>query len=149
MSGDYIAIKLNNQTRKAIRQFCKDNQIPYRKPSGQLHTSVMISDNNIPTFKPRGYLDVPLQGFNPRLEKWSIQPDKQLLTIVFDSSQLVREHNTIIQMHKAISMFSEFIPHITLTYSMDDRTVQQLPYPIEQYVEELTFSYEYKEPRKA
>lgn len=149
MSGDYIAIKLSNQSRKAIRQFCKDNQIPYRKPSGQLHTSVLVTENTIPTYTPVKYQRVDFQGVNLRCEKWDIDQDKQLLVIVFDCPQLVSYRETIIQMHKAVPVFKTFTPHVTLTYQMDHRTVNQLSHPLTQYTQFLELAYEYKEPRRA
>lgn len=144
--GTYAGVRFSPKTRDALSKYTTDNNIPHALDPNKLHTTLLYSRRHLPNYQPAGRYDPLLSGTPTHLEKWPSQPDENgnvsmCLVLRYDCPELVDRHHDLMDNHEAIFDFSEFKPHITLSYDVGGLKCADLP-PFE---EELEIAEEYGE----
>ena len=123
--GSYAAVTFDPATVKALEAYQYDNQIPNPLSPDEFHTTVMFSRNYIPTFETLGN-QMEWPGM---FTKWGIFPsyDKSALVLKYECHQLTDLFEQIMKKYDATWDHPSFIPHITLSYNVDDLDISQLP----------------------
>ena len=150
--GTYAGVKFDNATKKAIREFTKQHNIPNVVPRDKLHTTVLYSRKHLPNYKPLGKFEDALEGEFKEFVIWKGQDEGLCLVMLFDCTELVQRHNQLMDEHKATFDYDEYRPHITLSYNVekdfDVNALDAYSGPInivEEYHEPLTLDWKDKE----
>lgn len=141
--GTYSGVHFDNATKKAIRLFTKENDIPNVVPRDKLHTTVLYSRKHLPDYKPLGKLDTPLIGKFKQFDLWKSQDGNQCLVMLFDCTDLVDRHKFLMKEHDATYDYDEYKPHVTLSYDVGENfNLKSLP----SYEGPINITEEYMEP---
>lgn len=125
--GTYAGVRFDTNTQTRIDKYMKKNNIPNRVPTNKLHTTVLYSRKFLPNYKPIGKLVPPLIGHPKKLVIWKTNPpaggpSTNCLILIFDCKELVKRHKQLMKEHSATYDYDEYVPHITLSYDIEDIT---------------------------
>jgi len=131
-TGTYAGVKFSEKTKKAIRKYIKDNNIPNRVRTDSLHTTLLFSRKHLPDYEPAGTFENPLIGNFTKFVKWPSQPTKDgtvnmCLVLKYKCPELVKRHNFLMNEHGATYDFDKYKPHITLSYNVGGLQCKDLP----------------------
>jgi len=123
--GSYAAVKFNPETTEALKEYQYNNHIPNPLSPDEFHSTVMFSKKYIPTFKPLGQIP----NWEGTFTKFDIFPsdEENALVLKYDSYELSERFDQIIKEYGATWDHKSFIPHITLSYNVDDLDISKLP----------------------
>lgn len=149
ISGTFAGVHFSQTTLDKLVQYNIDADIPNKVPADKMHCTLLYSRKELPTYQPLGKLDPPLIGKPMRLVKWPSQPDGDgiitlCLVLLFDCDDLHERHNQIMNEHGGTHSFSNYNPHVTLSYDVGNLQVSTLP-DIRLMVDELEIVEEYKD----
>lgn len=148
--GTYAAFEVGATTAKQIKNFCEDFNIPNPVDPEDMHCTVIYSRKFLDGFEPQGFLYASIIGTNPILEVWPTQSGKKCLVARIEAPDIEGRHQDLMSYWGATYDFDEFIPHVTISYDIEDRDLGNLTYLSNQfnlYVEDaIEFVREYKEP---
>lgn len=121
--GTYSGVRFSSDTRKRIKAFAEEYEVPNRVPSNKLHTTVLYSRKHCPDYEPAGNLEEPLVGRPNKFEKWLSQPNEDgyrasCLVLTYDCPQLIARHEQLMKDHDASYDYDEYKPHVTLSYDV-------------------------------
>lgn len=122
--GTYVGVRFSEKTKKTIDKFCKDNKIPNSVPPAKLHTTLLSSEKHLPNYKPRGKLKNPMVGIPKKLDLWG--ENSNCLVLIYECDDLISRHKHLIDEHNATHIYPDYIPHITLSYDLEDYDVDEL-----------------------
>lgn len=122
--GTYVAVKFDDDTIKRLESYIKDNDIPNAVKSSKFHTTVIYSRKYCPDLKSKGKMETEWVGKPKKLEIWE-NGDKtsKCLVLTYDCPELSKRHKQLMTDHKATYDFPDYKPHVTLSYDVGDRNV--------------------------
>ena len=132
--GTFVGIYFDVDTNKNIEEYIKANKIPNPILTEELHCTLIYGLKHLPNFKPLGKISGGVKYTIAQLEILKSRPDdygktSNVLVAKINSDFLVDRHNEIINEHDAMHDFDEYKPHFTLSYSVGDLDISELPSP--------------------
>ena len=129
--GTYAGVYFDEDTKKAVKKYLEDNDIPKPVNVDKLHTTLLYSRKFLPDYIPGGMYDKPLIGTPVELVVWKTQGDEgkepaNCLVMKYDCPELVDRHKSLMKEHGATFDYPEYTPHITLSYDIGDMDVDSL-----------------------
>lgn len=147
--GTYMAYDVSFSTAKQIRNFTTDFDIPNPVDPEDMHCTVIYSRNNLPDLQEKGHLSASILAYDPQLELWPTQDGAKALVARLECDMLKDRHAEIMNDYNATFDYDEYIPHVTLSYDVEDWTMdnpQYLSSELDKYVQGVVeFVREYKE----
>ena len=141
-AGTYAAAKLSDKTKKLIKQYFKDNEIPDPCDVDDMHCTILYSRKHLPDYQAAGEYDTPIVGKNGKFEIWPTRDKKaNVLVLHLSSPEMTKRHKFLMKEHGATYDFDEYKPHVTFTYDFGDNDVKSLK-PVDFDIE---FTTEYSE----
>jgi len=131
--GTYAAASFDAESRKIISNYIKDNKIPNSTNVDKLHCTLLYSRAHIPNFKAMGEYSTPMKCIPNGLEIWKTQPDENgdranCLVLKLKCPEFVARHKKLMKDHsEATYDYPEFKVHVTLSYSIGDMKIDDLP----------------------
>ena len=122
--GTYAGVRFTKDTVAALQKYIEDNEIPH--PENDFHATLLYSRKHLPKYFPINY-DPPMPGKFKELKM--LGPNKNALVISFDAPELEKRHKELRKEHNADWDFDSFIPHVTLSFDIEDIDVDELPDP--------------------
>lgn len=118
--GTYVGGKFSKDVEEGLKKFSKENNIP--NVNTDYHTTIIYSTRAMPKFKALGKVDydTPLRSFK------IFEGETKVLVLVLDSPELVQRHKEIMKEYNGTYNFPEYIPHITLSYDLEDFDINTL-----------------------
>lgn len=126
--GTYVAIKWGDSHREEIVKWAKDQGIPNVLNSDEIHTTLIYSRVGFKHSCSSTDFDTDISD-----GEFHVFTNEKLghkaLVMKFKSKTLSNRHNEIMKNNpKAVYDFPEYIPHITLSYDVEDFDVSKLDY---------------------
>ena len=131
--GTYAGVRFSEETKNAVEQYNKDNDIPNPIKTDKLHTTLLYSRKYLPDYKPAGKYDKPMIGKVKKFDVFESRPDAfddkaaRCLVLLFDCPELVDRFNELMDKHDATFDYDEYKPHITFSYDIGDMDIKDLP----------------------
>jgi 2'-5' RNA ligase len=136
--GVYIACKLSEESEKAVREY-QEKYLKQFEINEELHCTLIYSkkpqvDEIIPSSYQATCTFNQFELFGPKSDT---------LVIELISNEMIRRNEELVKEHKFVSDYSEYKPHITLSYGVENIDLNSLPsidFMItlqDEYVEEL------------
>ncbi len=139
--GVYLAVKYTQSDAEDLILYIKDNNIPSTLTRDEIHSTVIYS---------RKYADIStnegedLGDAEPlKFHIFETQEDKRALVLLLKSEYLENRHKDLMKEHNLTYDFKEYLPHITLSYDIEDYDISKLD--IKDLPKHLTINTEYKE----
>ena len=128
--GTYAAVHFSEDTKDAIVEYIKENDIPNATPTAELHTTLLYSRKYCPDYTPQGKID--FIGKPGAFDVWEGQPDKDghkpnCLVMEFECAKLNARHKELMDEHDATFDYPEYKTHITFSYDIGDMDIKDLP----------------------
>lgn len=129
--GTYAGVHFDDDTKKRIKAYAIENEIPDRLQSRKLHSTLLYSKTYLPDFKAAGDLETPWVGVPKSFDVWESQPDddgdtSNCLVLQYDCQELCDRHSSLMNEYDAEYDFDEFKPHVTLSYNIGDLDTSKL-----------------------
>lgn len=123
--GSYAAVRFAGNTIHQLRKYQIENNIPTPLTPKEFHSTVMYSKIFMEGFKPLGKIDPPWIG---EFTEFDIFPsdDDNALVLKYDCPELTKRWEEIMAMG-AHWTWDDFMPHITLSYNVEDLDISTLP----------------------
>lgn len=140
--GTYVGVRFTDDTKKAIKKYIEENEIPNSIDVEKLHTTLIFSRKHLPNFTPKGKLNPTIKGTYKHMSIWKTQNEKNALVMEYDSKDMKNRHEEIMDEHNATYDFDEYKPHLTLSYDVSDIDIKSYP----EYDGPVEIDFEYTEP---
>jgi 2'-5' RNA ligase len=133
-SGVYVCVRPDRKTRDKIFEFFKDQDIPDLIAPSEYHVTLMYApDQELDDYKDDIPEDVSADtGFDDSIAKFGgyalYGEDKDCLVMKLDSDMLHRMHDRLAKLGLKPT-FSEYSPHLTLSYQGKDVDIDKLANP--------------------
>lgn len=146
--GTYAGAHFSEATKKALAQYCKDNNIPNAINPDKFHTTILYSRKYLPEYKAAGVYDPMLIG-KPKdtFEAWKTSPSDPneekttCLILTFDCPELKKRHQELMDEHQGTYDYDEYKTHVTLSYNIGDLNISKLP----PFTDDIEIADEYQE----
>lgn len=146
-SGSYLGMKFDKVSYNALEQFCEDNKVPNSLPKDKIHVTILYSRKNLPNLKAVGSMSDNIICKPHSFLVWETngenKPKTKCLILKLSSQKLENYQKMLMKKHNATSDFSEYIPHVTLSYDIGEFDIKNLK--ISNLPSALTLSHEYEE----
>jgi hypothetical protein len=123
--GSYAAVKFSPETVKALEAYQFDNNIPNPLAADEFHSTVMFSRKYIPEFELLDHVP-DWEGIFTKFGIFDSDGDNALV-LKYDCHELSERFDEIIKKYDATWDHPSFIPHITLSYNVEDLDPSSLP----------------------
>lgn len=150
--GTYVGVKWAESTAEILLDWAKENGVPNLINKNEIHSTLIYSRvgfNHKPSTEDFSFSTI---GPNNSTEnRFHVFENKErghkALVIKIYSQQMIDRHNEIMKNNpKATYDFDEYIPHITLSYHIEDFDVNKLDYEdFSQRLEDASGGKEYTE----
>lgn len=143
MAGTYIALRVHPESEIMIREFLEKNQIPIVYPNleKRRHCTLVSTDDDInDIFSPK-----PEESYFAGPDKFEMFPTREgnpCLVLRLNCEKLVSRHHEICMKHMVKDRFAEFKPHISFSYDIGDKKLEDIPH----FSAPIILSHEYHEP---
>ncbi len=140
--GIYVGVRYTMAVDEDISIFCQENNIPNPIPEKEIHSTLIYStkyDNIVIN-------DVGEDLGNAEPKKFHIfetQDNKRALVLLIKSEYLTSRHKELMKKYDLTYDFDEYIPHITLSYDIEDFDISKLN--VKDLPTNFTINTEYKE----
>jgi len=116
--GTYAGVLLSQDDEDRIISIVKEMGIPNPIPRNDIHITLLYSRKVLPNYKPADSLDI--WSYPTEFHIFNGQDGKDILVLKLNSPDLVKRHKELMKEHGATYDFPEYIPHITLSYDLED-----------------------------
>lgn len=116
--GTYAGVRFDNKTLDKIEYWLKENCIENAVPRDKLHSTLLYSRKYLPDYTPQGDLRNPMIGVPYAFDIWTSSSGKNCLVLKFICNALQLRHEYLMKIHNATFDYSEYTPHITLSYDI-------------------------------
>lgn len=151
--GTYAGVRVNTTFNEGYLKFVRDFgiNVPGLLEVFKLHTTLLDSTKHLPKYVPTVYqpaIEANVIGY----EVWDTgRPYKgnnnaRCLVVTIDSPQLVNRHLQLMDEHKALYTFDQYIPHITLSYDIGEHLDIGMLVDFREYVDTFSYLSEYRRP---
>jgi len=122
LNGTYAGYRFSTNTKNSLYDFINKYKIPNKIDKNELHTTLLYSTKNLPNYKAAGKLESPYIGIPKKFFIWDTKNDdgdtKLVLVLTFKCPELVARHKELMKKYNAKFDFSEYKPHVTLSYDV-------------------------------
>lgn len=145
--GTYIGALFDTQTTEAIHRYLITNKIPNSLRPHKLHATILRSRKPCIGYTSVGSYSTPIVGTPNQLQIWNssikVNGDHtNCLVLTFQCPELLNRHIWLSTKHAVTHEFSEYEPHITLSYNCGDIDIKQLS-PIGDIIDKIVVTEEY------
>lgn len=121
MTGTYSAVTYDSNTRELLYDWCRKNGIPNLVSIESLHTTIIYSKNKIDKSN-----EIHIGAADLKLLNWEIRGigfdvfksgEDDVLVLLLKADDLEALHDRFIA-HGATHDFENYVPHVTLSYSL-------------------------------
>ena len=116
--GVYIAVKYNLYSILKINEIAEHYKVPNIIPLDKFHTTLIYSKKATPNVEIKNkvsYIALP-----DKLDIWESQSGSKSLVLTLKSKHLIDRNKELTDKYNFISDYSKYIPHITISYSIED-----------------------------
>ena len=140
-AGTYAAVRPSKEDGDKIQKFMGLHNIPNPEPTDKLHATLLYSRKHLPDYEPDTTLvhDAKIDS----LEVWNTKSGKNCLVAKITSPSLANRYTKLMVEHGATAEYSEFKPHISLSYDIGNFDISKLK--VSQLPKSLKMTDEYKE----
>lgn len=135
--GTYAAVEFAPHTVKALHEFYNDHKIPNMIQPNDFHTTLLYSRTHCPNYVPVRY-HKPMVGVPKEHNVWEPKSNKvveteenskssRCLVLKYHCPELYQRHHDLMKEHNATYDYPDFIPHITLSYDIEDHSGEDIP----------------------
>lgn len=117
-NGTYIAIKYDNLSSRKIINLCKSFGLPNIVPIDKLHTTIIYS--TVHADNPLIDAESTYNSFIDKLDIFVSSSGIKCLVALLDSSKLIARNKELTDKYGFVSDYPEYIPHVTLSYDIED-----------------------------
>lgn len=147
--GTYAGARFDSETNKAIHKYMSDNKIPNAIRPDKLHITILYSRKPCPEYEALGKLETPWIAKPKEFVVWKTNGEddnepSNCLVLKLDCPDIVKRHKDLMKEHDATFDHADFSPHVTLSYSIGDIEIKDLP-NISDSISELKVVEEYGE----
>lgn len=130
--GTYAGVHFSDETKDAVKEYIKENDIPNATPTDKLHCTLLYSRKYCPDYVAQGQLEPMMRGKPGAFQVWEGQPDDNgnkpnCLIMEFDCVKLSTRHKELMDEHDATYDFDEYKTHITFSYDIGEMDIKDLP----------------------
>lgn len=129
--GTYAGVRFSSKTKKLIKQYCDENNIPKAISPDKMHTTVLYSRKYLPDYEAAGNYPKPLIGTPTSFDVWKSNNEDgssaNCLVIEYDCPELTKRHDDLMEEHGATYDYDNYKTHITLSYDIGDMDIKDLP----------------------
>lgn len=127
--GAYIKLTYNYDSMVKLYEYIINQNIPNKVTIDDIHTTLLYTkrqlDEYIPSNKLKGIKVDPV-----KFEVWKTYEGLNCLVLIIDNKEINLLHNHITKKHNGKHIHNQFIPHITLSYNINqDFECNKLPLP--------------------
>lgn len=154
--GTFVGLIPSLKAKQKLVFFCEDNNIPNPVTADDMHCTLIKSARFLDGFDAEGNLPIPITAYNLQCaifeKKEKGQPKRRILVVKMESPMMEARRQKILDAFEDSYLEEkkgeEFVPHITLSYDMDndELDIHLLSYNIAKYLETIEFDTEYEEP---
>lgn len=148
--GTYVGTVFDKETKKAVKDFMIELDVPNRTPSDRLHSTIIYSRKYVPELKASDAI-YPLKAKGKELHIFKTRDEKNALVIKIDCPELIARHNKIMDEYQTTYDFPEYIPHVTVSYDCGDFDIKSFKGKLPdftitgEYVEDLQLTWNDKD----
>lgn len=130
--GTFAGVRFSDDTKAAVEEYIKENDIPNPTPTSELHCTLLYSRRECPNYEAQGKLEPMLRGKPGAFQVWQGQPDDDghepnCLVMEFECAKLKARHQELMTEHNATFDFPEYKTHITFSYDIGEMDAKDLP----------------------
>lgn len=131
--GTYAGVRFSTQTKIDLIKYCIYNNIPNPVSVDNLHSTLLYSRKHLPAYKACGDYFLPMHGKAKELTVWKTTPlnptdeKTRCLILVYDCEDFIDRHKNLLNRHNTTHEYSDFTPHITLSYNIGNLDISNLP----------------------
>lgn len=125
VDGTYVYGSFSEATITMLQDFVERFEIPNATAPEKLHTTMLYSSKHLPDFKARGIIVPAYYGIPLAIEKWQGTPKADgktywYLILVFSCPELVLRARELVEVHKGVHSFPQYVAHTTLSYDVGE-----------------------------
>lgn len=150
--GTFAGVRFDEETKKALDEFIKDNDIPNPIDLNKVHSTLLYSKKYLPDYKAAGKLDEPWEGEFKHFSIFGSTPEdggeaSKCLVMEYSCPEQTARFDELMEKHKATYDFDEYKPHVTLSYDVGGLDEKKLPKfkkglrIVEEYQEDLSLDW--------
>lgn len=149
-NGTYVAVKFSDDSNKRLGEFCLDNNVTDPLNEEDFHSTVIYSRTHLKDFETLGEISPSWEAEPLGFEVWPTKPNAYkdeagfCLVMKIKCPEMLRRFEKVMNNTGASYDFEEYIPHITLSYEIDEdfdiSTLKWTSNPLEivlEYTEDL------------
>jgi len=125
--GTFVGIRFDAKTVKNILQWVEQNNISSPTAADTLHCTLLSDKENKFEWETKNYNGLRIDPSTYKLEKFG--EANEVLVLSFKSQELSKRHQAGKEKHNITWDFSEYIPHVTLSYEATDVDLDKLSIP--------------------
>ncbi len=126
MSGTFVAFKFDKDTINNINNIIIKNNIPNPIDLKELHCTVAYSRNTLHNIKEKRSIKPGWKGISSQFDVFISEAGKRCLVLRFNCAQVYSRHWYLITYENSTHDFPSYLPHISLSYDLEDFDVSIL-----------------------
>jgi hypothetical protein len=121
--GTYAGLKFSNDDCDIIVELANQLKLPNPIEKNDIHMTMIYSRKYLPNYEAAGQIDE--WAYPKEFHVFDTFDKKRALVLKLDCPFAIKRHNQIMKEHKATYDYPEYIPHITLSYDIEDMEVPE------------------------
>ena len=122
--GLYVCVEFDMETLNNFEKYLSQYSIPNETPISKLHTTIIFSEKYV-NFPPEKYEET----IDPESYDFELfGEDKNCLVLTFESEKLTERWKKATDAG-ALFKFDTYVPHVTLSYNIEDFDIEKLSLP--------------------
>lgn len=120
----YVDVEPDEDTKRALHRLQARFKLPNPLNTQKMHCTLIYS--RMPCKTPKIF---PNRVFNAEFEKFDVfeqRNGKKCLVLKLKSPDLLKRHQALMDEMEASYDFDDYLPHITLSYDIEDFDIEQL-----------------------
>ena len=116
--GMYVWADFDHESKLALYRIVQQFEIPNAVRPDKLHITILCSTVDLQTYRPTDKYATAVSLTPVRFEIWGTATTP-CLVLVLDSDIVKQHHDFLVAKHGAKHTFSNYIPHVTLSYDIN------------------------------
>jgi hypothetical protein len=117
--GTYAGVRFHTATNQMLHWITKQFDVPNAVRPDRFHSTLLYTDKDLSTYTPWGEVYPYLRGTPTEFAVWKTRDEEMsCLVLQYECEDLSLRHLKLIADHKAPFDFSQYIPHVTLSFNV-------------------------------
>jgi hypothetical protein len=122
----YVFATLTEESAIAIADWCDLMSVPNPVPPGELHVTILQTLDPMDGFTSIGPLPYLVEAQVNTPTVWETSEKKRCLVLPLLAAPVVDRHTMLSERYGSSSVFTKYIPHITISYDLGNVDVSKL-----------------------